>query len=231
MPGSCRFATTRAVASSRAQPIPRTGKHPRQPGLPAHQPLTAEIEGGPCAGSQDLSSGASAPAGSREREDLGSATSSSDPRDTDWTKWSIGASLQVLRQGSEAATLRELRRLHLRWWHASATQMRNHLAAAGLPQSILNACEHIVKTCKQCRVWQKPGRDTQATTTLATRFNEIAETDILFCHKSMIAHYIDRATRFHIGSVVPDKTEDTFRIKTQLPLHYCPKPYSPNHWS
>ena len=107
-------------------------------------------------------------------EDSGSATSSP----SDWTKWNIGSSLQILRAGSPAATLRELRKLHLRWWHATAQQLQNTLRAAGLPQSTLDACVPIVNTCKQCRAFERPGRQTEATLTLTTRFNEIVETDI-----------------------------------------------------
>ena len=183
----------------------RQGKHPRDSRALASQPLDAEVA--PAEGGTGSATSSSDPQGSVHSRKP--AVVDPDPGPVYWTKWSIGSSLQILRNGSPAASLKELRKLHLRWWHAGTKMRQDTLGAAGLPNSILEACRHVVQTCKVCRCWQQPGRQSTATTTLATRFGQFVETDTPFLYKSMVAHYVDRATRYHAGVVVPDKTEDT----------------------
>ena len=127
----------------------------------------------------------------------------------DWTRFDIGSSLAVLRHGSHAACLRELRKLHLRWWHAPQKQMRDLLAAVGLPQRILDMATTVVKTCRECRQWELPGKATRTTTFLPDRFNQRVEADILFVLQFMLFHLVDSCTRFHAGEVIDSKTEDT----------------------
>ena len=86
--------------------------------------------------------------------------------------------------------------------------MKTTLGAAGLPQSILNACTDVVKTCRECRAWEAAGKALQQTTTLSTFFNENVETDCLFVLEYTICHYVDRCTRFHAGGRVASRTED-----------------------
>ena len=130
-----------------------------------------------------------------------------EPKPSDWTAFDIGASLQVLRHGSPTACIKEVRTLHLRWWHANVTQMVTTLRAAGLPQSILDAYKHVIHTCRECRAWETPGRVLKQTTTLATYFNQYVETDCLFVHQFTIMHFVDRCTRFHAGGVIPGRAE------------------------
>ena len=134
-------------------------------------------------------------------------TRPTEPRASDWTKFNIGSSLQILRTGSPATTIQELPKLHLRWWHATAAQMTSTLRAAGLPQSILDACTHVVKTCRECRAWETPGKTTQQATTLSTYFNENVETDILFVDVYQVAHYVDRCIRWHAGGLIKSRSE------------------------
>ena len=128
-------------------------------------------------------------------------------RGADWTRFEIGASLAVLRRGSPAACRRELRKLHLRWWHATVTQMTNTLRLAGISQSTLDGIVDVVKTCRECRSWETPGTATQQTLTLPDHFNQYVEGDILFWMKFMIFHFVNRCTRWHAGSDVASKTE------------------------
>ena len=51
---------------------------------------------------------------------------------TDWTSFDVSKSLRMLRTGSEAQITREVRKLHLRWWHCSREAMTNVLQAARL---------------------------------------------------------------------------------------------------
>lgn len=69
----------------------------------------------------------------------------------EWTRFGISASLSVLRHGSDAACLRELRKLHLRWWHIQQGPFANMLQACGMSQKILDLAKKVVKTCRECR--------------------------------------------------------------------------------
>ena len=185
--GECRFALKQPADMPPAEGTARIGSHPRVPGLPARR-VSAE----------ETSSSSSAPA----RQEINTDDTRDqpqrhlEPRPSDWTTFNIGASLQILRHGSPAACLRELRKLHLRWWHATVSQMTHTLRHAGLPQSILDACRDVVKTCRECRAWEVPGRVLQQTTTLSTYFNVNVETDNLFVYKYIINHFVDRCTRW-----------------------------------
>ena len=55
----------------------------------------------------------------------------------DWTSFDVNRSMRMLRTGSEAQISRELRKLHLRWWHAGRVQMERVLSAAGVPKEVL----------------------------------------------------------------------------------------------
>jgi hypothetical protein len=67
----------------------------------------------------------------------------------------------------------------------------------------------VVKTCRECRQWERPGVATQTTAFLPERFNQRVEADILFVLQYMLFHLVDACTRFHAGEVIDDKTEET----------------------
>ena len=208
VPGKCRHASLDPVATLAALGIERSDAHPRTPSEPDRQAqdTAASSEDPP-----DAAQPATEPAPAAEASgssDAPAPASASDSRPSDWTKFNIGASLQVLRKGSPAACLRELRKLHLRWWHANVNQMTNMLSAAGLPQSILDACKHVVKTCRECRAWETPGRALQQSLTLSTHFNENVETDCVFIHQYIIEHFVDRCCRGHAGGIIPSRNKE-----------------------
>ena len=60
------------------------------------------------------------------------------PTTGDWTRFDITASLRALRSYNPAVIIRELRKLHLRWWHAGLVAMTTILKAAGLGAAILD---------------------------------------------------------------------------------------------
>ena len=121
------------------------------------------------------------------------------PKASDWTRFDVKATLQVLRTGNKGAVERALRKLHLRWWHATATAMHTTLSMAGINKQVLDTIPDIVRTCRECIAWAKPGEQTQASLSVSTKFNDEVEADILFVSRYMIWHMIDRAIRFHAG--------------------------------
>ena len=135
--------------------------------------------------------------------------STTTPTAPDWTRFDITTSMRALRSGTPAQIERELRKLHLRWWHASTTEMTNILRAAGIATTTLERIPGIVATCKECRVWQPPDPQTQTSFRVSVKFNEHVECDLLFYHRRIILHLICRATRWHVAGEVADKTENT----------------------
>ena len=71
-------------------------------------------------------------------------------RRSDWTRFDIGNVLRVLKTSENRGTLqREIRKLHLRWWHAGKAAMTRILSAAGLPKDVLELVNDIVDTCNR----------------------------------------------------------------------------------
>ena len=85
--------------------------------------------------------------------------------------------------------------------------MERTLRAAGLPDRILEEIPKVVKTCRECRMWQTPAPASQTTATLPEKFNEHVEADILFYRTYMSFHCICRASRWHAGRECHSKTE------------------------
>ena len=97
-----------------------------------------------------------------------------------WTKFDLGKSAQLLLSLNPGSVKRELRRLHMRWHHASAKQMTNNLKMVGVPPHVLKQVGQIVDTCDVCRKLQAPGNKTIATSRVVTKFNDMVQHDIMF---------------------------------------------------
>ena len=114
---------------------------------------------------------------------------------SDWTRFNVGRSLKALATGSPETQMRELRKLHLRWWHCGKEAMRRVLSAAGLPSSILDKVSQVVDTCRECRSWTRPANETIPTMRMTTAFNEHVEVDLMFYKEHTIFHMICCGTR------------------------------------
>ena len=137
----------------------------------------------------------------------------------DWTSFDVTKSLRMLRTGNEADIRRELRKLHLRWWHATRTQMEKTLDAAGVPQQVLQLIPSIIETCRQCRVWAKHGDEVTPSVELQMEQNHTIEADIMFYKQFMVWHMLDRADRWHAASVIEAK--DTKTLCEAIDTTWC----------
>ena len=126
----------------------------------------------------------------------------------DWSRFNVGNSLCALTNGSPDTQMRELRKLHLRWWHCGPETMRRVLKAAGLPNSILDKVVSVTDTCRECRMWARPAHETIPTLRMTTAFNEHVEADIMFYREYAIFHLICCGTRWHAATVVRSKHEE-----------------------
>ena len=111
----------------------------------------------------------------------------------------------MLHSDDPAVVIKVFRKLHLRWWHGSATKMRHILQAAGIDEARSALIKAVVDSCRECRAWQKRGNLTQPSMSLPGKLNEEGETDLFF-YKSYIGfHIIDRAIRLSDGHEIPNK--------------------------
>ena len=87
--------------------------------------------------------------------------------------------------------------------------MKRFLDRVGVSQKVLDMIPDVVHTCKVCREWTKLGPDNVCSIEIPDKFNDQVECDLLFIHRHVIFHMLDRCTRWHAARVVPDKTADT----------------------
>ena len=131
-------------------------------------------------------------------------------RPDDWTNFDIGRVVRLFRANhSDAANRLTLRKLHVRWWHASHHTMKRLLERAGVPERVLKLIPEVTQSCQVCREWSRPGPRNACNAEFADAFNQQVECDLLFIHKQSIFHMIDRCTRWHAACLVADKTEET----------------------
>ena len=142
--GKCRFAPKpiehppRTGARPR-DPRPTTSEHPTADASAVEaEPFNDEVKGGDVLGDVhgDVQAAPGRPSGStdsyqRERRttaDAGTGTA----KLPDWSRFNIQISLRNLTSLNPAVLQKELRKLHLRWWHAKEPKMRRLLQAAGI---------------------------------------------------------------------------------------------------
>ena len=68
----------------------------------------------------------------------------------DWSKFDVNRSLRALRHGTESDIKLILRKLHIRWWHATSAAMTRMLGAAGVPDTVVQMIPQVVQTCRVC---------------------------------------------------------------------------------
>ena len=123
----------------------------------------------------------------------------------DWTGFDLRRVLQVFRSADLQTCKLNLRKLHLRWWHAQAAPMQNLLSRAGVRKEVIDLIPDIVDTCVACRAWHRPLPDAQASVSLSDTFNQEVECDLLFIYNFIIFHLIDRCIRWHVARLVKGK--------------------------
>ena len=133
------------------------------------------------------------------------AETQASPDLAEWGQFDMGRAMNLLHSRDANVVRRTIRRLHIRFWHASAARLEELLRHAGAPVSVIAHIKEIVNTCRICRMWTKPRPKAVATTRLSTAFNEIVQWDILFHRKIMVSHLIDEAIRWTTAAVLTDK--------------------------
>ena len=127
----------------------------------------------------------------------------------EWSSYDLGASLRALRSDSIPQQNRALRRLHLRWWHASTSRMESLLKAAGVSADVLKRIAPTVESCAICRMWQRPGHRSITTTRMAEKFGQSVQLDLLFIEEHVVLHLIDEAIRWTATALLSDRQTQT----------------------
>ena len=96
----------------------------------------------------------------------------------------IDRAITAFRSGRPEIQRQLLRRLHVRWWHASTTKMQHILRQAGISGPVIDMCKSICETCRICREWAPPGHRPMAKTRISTAFNQVMHADLLFLERS-----------------------------------------------
>ena len=180
-------------------------EQPRVSQPSGESPSTASSSSGPTPGTateRATRSDAGVPRGPIVRE----FPPSIDENSSDWTRFNIDKSLRILKVGTVEQRRKELRKLHLRWWHAPRTPMEHILKAGGIDEATLSWIPDVIDTCRACRAWQPQRSSPQTTIDLPCKQNEKLEADILFYETWMIWHMIDKADRWHNGVQVLGKS-------------------------
>ena len=120
----------------------------------------------------------------------------------DWRNFDAGKAVRILRTAREGDAVLPLRKLHCRWWHASANQMKRLLDRVGVPTNIMDLIPRVVAQCTVCRAWQSPENANQLAIDIPDNFNQTVECDIMFSGDIMVFHMIDSCTRWHEARVV-----------------------------
>ena len=127
----------------------------------------------------------------------------------EWSSFDLGNSLRALRSDNIGHQNKALRRLHLRWFHASTARMTGLLQAAGVSAAVIQRISATVDSCKICRMWKAPGRKAKTTSSLAEKFNEVVQVDLLFVEEHVVLHLIDESIRWTTTALLADRQAAT----------------------
>ena len=106
--------------------------------------------------------------------------------------------------------------------------MRRMLERCGVAEHVLQMLPEITQTCKVCREWARPGPSNASNIEVADTFNAQVECDLLFIHKHIIFHMIDRCTRWHAAKLVRSKAEEDLMAAIDelwIATHGAPKEF------
>ena len=234
--GKCRWADIAPTAGSRTARQPRTGQHPRSASIPARSSPTAGADGPtmnpdtdtvpdipniapppsphPVPRTEGSSSSSSSGHGRKNTHGGDGPTSrdrASGDAPNDWSNFDVTKSLRTLRSANNSVVEREIRKLHIRWWHANRASMEAIFKSANLPQTVIDLVPDVINTCRECRRWALPGNRPVPAIAMALKQNEQVEADVLYYRRLRIWHMVDRADRWHAALIVPDLTKETLQ--------------------
>eukprot|EP00971_Amphidinium_carterae_P154321 3060349-Amphidinium_carterae.1 len=148
--------------------------------------------------------------------------------DARWPHLDVNQALRMLQHPTDKGViLRTLRRLHVKWFHASADQMHRVLKAAGIPSQVLRNIPQITDSCKICRSWARPTEHSKTSIRLSTRFNESVQLDVLYWTDYQILHLMDECTKWCVAEIIGGS--DDQELMTSITLKWFQPFGAPSH--
>ena len=140
-----------------------------------------------------------------------------DEDDDRWGPSDFKTCIRLLNDKNEAVVRKTLRRLHLRWYHATIAQMQRLLSLVGAPASAMRLIPEIVDTCRICRTWTRSAPNVRTTVRLSTRFNQTIQADLMFYADEtgqtpqdyIILHLVDECIRWTVAEELAGKDHNT----------------------
>ena len=235
-PTACRMPSTRIRTETLGRGGIGAGTHPREARVPAEAdrhanasgshlqqdeeadpvpiPAPQDDAGGPASSSSGPDGAAPASRGPDKQPRFPETPQSLDDMATDWSKFDIDSSLRTLRHGNESQQMREVRKLHLRWWHGSRSAMERFFRAGSLPQATIDMIRNVIATCRICRAWALPSPEVTPSLTLVDQQDVEIEADILMFKQFLVWHMIDVCDRWHAAAEV--KTKDALALQEAI---------------
>ena len=133
--------------------------------------------------------------------------------DQTWGPSDLKQIVRLLNDRDPNVLRKQLRRLHLRWFHASIEQLTNLLQLLGVSQEAINLIPEIVDTCRICRMWAPKAPAVKVTTRLSIRFNQCVQADLMFyadeystpVSQHILLHMIDECIKWSEVHETPTK--------------------------
>lgn len=123
--------------------------------------------------------------------------------------------MHQLRSTDPAIRKNAIMRCHVRWWHASDTELTNVMRAANAPASAISDILAVVQGCTACREWHRPEPRYIATFRLVEEFNLEVQVDQMFYHsilqpqlgRIVILHLVDVCIRWSSTCILATESE------------------------
>ena len=90
----------------------------------------------------------------------------------DHRTFDVNRAMSALKSPDASVRRKAIMRFHVRWWHATTTELTNALRTANAPACAIADIPAIVQSCSVCREWHNPGPRNIATFRLVLEFNE-----------------------------------------------------------
>eukprot|EP00971_Amphidinium_carterae_P018911 372341-Amphidinium_carterae.1 len=136
----------------------------------------------------------------------------------DWRYFDVDKAMRNLHSASQRTRLLTIRRLHVRWFHCTTSQLSAILRQAGVGEEVIQEIPLVIDSCNVCRIWQRPSYRPKTSFSTVYSFKEELQMDYLFyCSQletekqKVILHIIDVATRYTQAILLPDRSEQALR--------------------
>ena len=110
-----------------------------------------------------------------------------------------------------------IRGVHEKFWHAPPKDLINLLRRGQILPRFLKLCVEVIRTCIECRKWQRGLNKPTLRAEMAGFFNDIVMTDLFFLYGRWFVLFIDECTRYKVLGGMESRSGST-HLKKMLYL-------------